>query len=114
MDNTVYKYSDGSGNTYIIAQQTIEYQPVVAEFSSSGIYSGGEPVKRELSESEYAEMTALFNQAIRNPAAHVDHRVMRSGLIVVESGDGVKNFILKPDAEEQVRIDTCLKRIISQ
>ena len=41
-------YGDGNGNQYIIEQESIEYNPVKPKFSSSGIYDGGDHVKKKL------------------------------------------------------------------
>ena len=39
-------YGDGNGNQYVIDQDSIEFKPIKPKFSSSGIYDGGEHVKK--------------------------------------------------------------------
>lgn len=41
-------YGDRNGNQYIIEQNSIEYNPVKPKFSSSGIYDGGDHMKKKL------------------------------------------------------------------
>ena len=40
-------YGDGNGNQYFIEQESIEYKPVKPKFSSSGIYDGGDYLKKK-------------------------------------------------------------------
>ena len=77
----VYTYADGSANVYIIRNDTIFYKPMTPEMSSSGTYSGGDPVQKALHGNEYEQIQALLDRAIGNPKVHIDDRVMQSGMI---------------------------------
>jgi len=50
-------YVDGNGNQYIIEQDGIEYNPVKPKFSSSGVYDGGNHVKKKITQHQYSEIT---------------------------------------------------------
>ncbi len=112
----IYKYLDGSGNSYIIrneGKKTIEYVPVKPEYSSSGVYDGGEHVKKEISEQQYDEITAIMNETTRNKASHISSRVKTSGMIVVKEADSEKTCLLSAKSKVLLEIEKNLHDILS-
>jgi hypothetical protein len=105
-------YSDGNGNQYIIEQDTIEYSPIKPKFSSSGIYDGGDHVKKKITPHQYKKIMITFKDAIANTANHIENRVKMSGAITVQEGNTVKSFILRPNSKELNEIEIILKDII--
>jgi hypothetical protein len=113
--NTIYRYSDGSGNTYVFRNsgaKFLEYHPVKPHRSSSGLYDGGDHIKREMSESQYHALRSALRSAIDRREAHINERVKGSGLIVIQCGDRKAAYIIKPDSEEQLRIERILRDTI--
>ena len=74
-------YGDGNGNQYIIEQDSIKYNPVKPKFSSSGIYDGGDHVKKKITQHQYNKIASIFKEAIANEASHIKNRVKMSGVI---------------------------------
>ncbi len=105
-------YGDGNGNQYIIEQDTIEYNPIKPKFSSSGIYDGGDYVKKKISQQQYNKIVSIFIEAIANEASHIKNRVKLSGVITMQEGKAVKSCILSPNSEELREIEKILKDII--
>ncbi len=105
-------YGDGNGNQYIIEQDTIEYNPIKPKFSSSGIYDGGDYVKKKITQQQYNKIASIFNEAIANEASHIKNRVKLSGVITMQEGKVVKSCILSPNSEELNEIEKILKVII--
>ena len=105
-------YGDGNGNQYIIEQDTIEYNPVKPKFSSSGIYDGGDHVKKKITQQQYNKIASIFTGAIANKASHIKNRVKMSGVITIQEGNSVKSCILSPNSEELNEIEKLLKDII--
>jgi len=105
-------YGDGNGNQYIIEQGSIEYNPIKPKFSSSGIYDGGDYVKKKISQQQYNKITSIFKEAIANEASHIKNRVKLSGAITMQEGKGVKSCILSPNSEELREIEKMLKNTI--
>jgi len=105
-------YSDGNGNQYIIKQDSIEYNPLKPKFSSSGIYDGGDHVKKKITQQQYNKITSMFKEAITNQANHIKNRVKLSGVITTQEGKGVKSYILSPNSEELNKIEKVLKDTI--
>jgi len=109
---TLIKYSDGNGNQYIIEQDSIEYNPVKPKFSSSGIYNGGDHVKKKITQQQYNKIALIFKEAIANGASHIKNRVKMSGVITIQEGNNVKSCILNPTSEELNEIEKIIKDII--
>lgn len=106
------KYSDGNGNQYIIEQDSIEYNPVKPKFSSSGIYDGGDHVKKKITQQQYDKIASIFKEAIANKASHIKKRVKMSGVITIQEANALKSCILSPNSEELNEIEKTLKNII--
>ncbi len=108
-----YRYLDGSGNEYKFNNRFIEYIPVKPHFSSSGVYDGGDYIKKEVIEFQYDKLSSVFNIAIENKKIHVANRVKRSGIIIVQDKDNEKKYILNPNSNELKDIEKLLLDIIS-
>ena len=108
----IYSYSDGSGNTYTIKENTLEYKPVKPAFSSSGTYNGGEYAKKKISKSEYNNIVSLIDSAISDKSIHIENRMKTSGFIKVQKNDKITTVIIRPNSEKQLRIEELLKTIL--
>lgn len=115
MDYDRFSYSDGSGNTYIIdtTKMTIEYKPIQKQFSSSGIYSGGEHKIKTLNEEQINSLVLVIKNAIDNKEDHISNRVMLSGLIIIEKANKKEKYIIKPHSKEIQNIENSLNSIIN-
>ena len=105
-------YGDGNGNQYIIEQDSIEYHPVKPKFSSSGIYDGGDHVKKNITQQQYNKIASIIKEAIANEASHIKNRVKMSGAIAMQEGKVFKSCILNPNSEELIEIEKLLNGII--
>ena len=105
-------YGDGNGNQYVIEQDSIEYKPIEPKFSSSGIYDGGEHMKKTITQHEYEKIASVFTKAMTNEASHVKNRVKGSGAISIQEGSSVKLCILSPNSEKLNEIERLLKAIL--
>ncbi len=110
-----YTYLDGSGNKYILSPDGIlEYDPVRIEESSSGEYSGGEPVSKKVEPVVLDNIRTTFKTAIENKDIHIEKRVKLSGLIEVRGGKQKNIYILNPSSPKKDEIEQLLKSAISQ
>lgn len=57
----IYSYVDGSGNTYSITEQLIQYDPMTANYSSSGVYDGGKAAKVVLSPKQFEKIRVIIH-----------------------------------------------------
>jgi hypothetical protein len=105
-------YGDGNGNQYIVEQDGIEYNPVKPKFSSSGIYNGGDHVKKKITHHQYDKIASIIKEALANKASHIKNRVKMSGAITMQEGNGVKSCILSPSSEELKEIEKILQDLI--
>jgi len=112
---TLYKYHDGSGNTYIIKSEVkkiIEYIPIKPSLSSSGFYDGGNYIKKEISKLQYNKIASILNEAIKNKENHIENRVKTSGMITIQEINDNKIYILAPNSKELYKIEKTLQEII--
>jgi len=79
--NYTYHYADGNANVWVITDKNLEYKPVTKEMSSSGMYDGGKPFTKEITETQYKEIQALLKKGLSNTAIHIENRVKGSGAI---------------------------------
>ena len=105
-------YGDGNGNQYIVERSSIEYKPVKPKFSSSGIYDGGDHVKKKITQQQYDKIKSIIKEAIANEASHIKNRVKMSGAITIREENVVNSCILSPKSEELNEIEKILKDII--
>lgn len=107
-------YADGSGNLYIVVSHPkphLSYQPVKPGNSSSGLYSGGEPVERDLSPEDVNALSDKVQAAINNPSVHIKERVKMSGALELHSEDQMLSIILQPACTEQIELENLLKQL---
>ena len=112
---TIYKYNDGSGNTYIIKSEVkkfIEYIPIKPSLSSSGIYDGGNYIKKEINKLQYNKITSILNEAIGNKENHIENRVKMSGMITIKEINDKNIYILAPNSKELYKIEKTMQEII--
>ena len=106
-------YGDGNGNQYIIEQDSIEYISIKPHLSSSGIYNGGDHVKKKITHHQYETILSIFNEAIANEANHIKDRVKGSGVITMRKGYAEISRILSPNSETLNEIERILKDTIN-
>ncbi len=109
----LYNYLDGNGNKYIISNELIEYIPVKPSFSSSGVYNGGDYIKKEINQKQYRKLAISLNAAIKNKKSHIKNRVKISGLIIIHEENKEEIYNLSPDSEERAQIENLLRIMIS-
>jgi len=112
-DTITYEYRDGSGNRYLLTEDTLDYQPVKARQSSSGLYSGGEPQQIKLSEADREQLIALLKKAADDPAAQLDRREMGTGQIFIRKNEGAGSFIIKRNSPHREAIESFLKKLLT-
>lgn len=100
--------SDGSGNTYTISKELIEYSPVRPENSSSGVYSGGEPFKKKISSSDYKKIEKAINTIYDTKAIRLSHRTMGSMQITRMNSNRPETIIIESQTKEAIVLQKIL------
>lgn len=108
-----YEYADGSANLYLLTETQLQYVPVKPEESSTGRYSGGDPKKITISQSQYSELKKLFDDALDNTGIHIKDRMKTSGMIT-RIGSDEDQCILKPYCGEMIAIEEALKKVLDK
>ena len=104
-------YSDGSGNNYIVMENTIEYIPVQPWSSSSGEYSGGKHRMKYISRTDFDEITALFKKVLSNHDEKIKNRVKGSGYVEIKNCEH-ENAIVRMGSWGQIEIEKKLNQIL--
>jgi len=108
-----YRYLDGSGNEYKFNNKFIEYIPIKPFYSSSGVYDGGDHIKKDIKEFQFNQLSSILNTAMENKKIHITDRVKRSGIIIIQDKNKQKTCILNPNSKEVQNIEKMLHEIIS-
>lgn len=109
-----YVYADGSANRYIITSETLEYDPVTPEESSTGTYSGGDPKTISISAEQFEAISRLLDDEVKNKAVHIEDRMKTSGAISVTRGSASTQVILAPGCAEKGAIESLLKKMLTE
>ncbi len=114
MQSTILIYSDGSGNNWTIGNDSIVYQPVTPEISSSGTYSGGKAVTKTVSKDEFSKVHLVFEKIISNREIQIQNRIMTSGMLKIkENNRETKMVIIKPCIEKD-ELEALLNALINE
>ncbi|MCP4437666.1 MAG: hypothetical protein GY810_01870 [Aureispira sp.] len=110
---TEYRYGDGSANLYVVTPTTIEYDPMKPKYSSSGIYDGGEPVKKTITPEEFAEITIQIEKAFANKSEHIQNREKGTGSVsVFGATQNNGSFILARGSKAKRELEAALKKVV--
>lgn len=110
----LYRYTDGNNNVYAIYSFQIVYEPVQPLQSSSGVYSGGKPKIKGITENEFSRLKELLHQGMDAVGEQTDTRPMGSGTIhqKPEEGKEPRLWVLKPDSPIKARIEEYLGELM--
>ena len=111
INKMVLEYSDGNGNYYKITKDSISYEPIKREMSSSGIYDGGEGKSNKITEAEFTLIFKEFETIFNNKSIHIPNRMKISGRLRLNNGDDTKAVIIKK-SEEQNQLELLLKELL--
>lgn len=107
-----YVYLDGSGNKYELIGDTLEYNPVKKENSSSGEYSGGEYKKVKVTSEQKKQLKAVFEKAIKAKEEQQENREMMTGMVIREKKKKKKEVILKSNSIAKAELEKLLKEVL--
>jgi hypothetical protein len=113
MKNISLHYSDGSGNIWKIAPDSIWYLPIEPEMSSSGVYRGGEPKSKTIGKEEFMLVFKEFELIFEDKEIHIPNRIMTSGMLIVSEKDKADRIIIFKNGLEMNRLETLLNKLIS-
>lgn len=111
MDEETLTYADGSWNVYEIKKESIEYIPVKKENSSTGNYSGGEPVSKSITEEAWEKIKTEFDAVYTNKKIQIKDRVMGSGMLLIIK-KGKQSTVLIGKSPEMESLEMSLKKLI--
>ena len=108
------QYIDGNGNQFIIKREkkaTIEYIPVKPINSSSGIYNGGNYIKKSLKNSQFLELSALLQQVIQNKDNKIENRIKGSGKVIQFENNQKNVYLIAPKSSSLIKLEAKLHAV---
>jgi len=110
-----FAYFAGCGNGYTIAERSFKYDPVTPERSSTGTYSGGVPIDREITDDEFVALSVLFDKAVAAKDQHQEEREKMTGLVfVTHNGSDTARVILKSSSLAKRELENYLVTLKSR
>ena len=104
-----YTYVDGSNNVYSLTQDSLDYDPISPNQSSSGEYSGGEPKTVKITTEQFAKLETIILALSKDKKSHEKTRQMGFGTL--EVGKKIiyinSSSTLKSDLEKELKL--CLQ-----
>ena len=98
-EHTKITYIDRNNCKLEITQTIISYIPISKAESSSGIFDGGEPWKKEIDNDVWIEINSQINAHINNKKNILKERIKTSVVFVLEHGKKKKTVIATYNAE---------------
>jgi len=96
---TKITYIDRNNCKLEITQTTISYIPISKAESSSGMFDGGEPWKKEIDNDVWFEINSQIKAHIENKKNILKERVKPSIVFILEKGKKKKTVIATYNAE---------------
>ncbi|MFT5647645.1 MAG: hypothetical protein ACI976_002337 [Aureispira sp.] len=107
----LYSYIDGSGNSYYITKNLIQYDPMMQKYSSSGFYDGGKAAKVALSSEQFETIAIIIQQVRKNDSDHILNRVKGSGQVHLHNEN--EHFILGYNTTSKKDLEVLFKKMIT-
>lgn len=98
----IYSYADGCANVYYVTKDLVVYDPMKPEFSNTGEYSGGEPGEEAIDANQFAELTAILNNAANATADHLSNRPKGSGRLTFKTTGEVYVFGMRTESKKAI------------
>ncbi len=110
--DTVYTYFDGARNKYVLKANELEYIPVNAKESSSGIYNGGTYESTLITKKENKHLVELFDKALINKKAHTIKNMKPNAAVEISTNNKKISFLLISSSTINISLHNYLKQII--
>jgi hypothetical protein len=101
-------YADGSANVYRFAAAgrsvRVTYEPITPAMSSTGTYSGGDPVDVELAADDprVVKLWQLLGELEADRANHMAERNKGDGAVTVTTSVGTRRFLVARGATRAI------------
>ncbi|RDK89322.1 hypothetical protein [Marinirhabdus gelatinilytica] len=87
-------YQDQNNNRYRITETKFTYSPITEAESSSGTYSGGEPVRKGITTEKFKEIETLARALMKENSILTTRRMLTS-ILSIKQGTATEMAILR-------------------
>ena len=109
--NGVFVYHDGNANKCTLLRNVLEYYPIKAAESSSGIYDGGKAFKKTLDAVQQKKLLDLFKRLLTDKNGHTTKNIKPNCSIKLEEEEGNETIIIRATNKTNIEVLTFLKNI---
>jgi len=108
-----YFYLDQNNNSYSITKNEIQYNPMTAKNSSSGVYNGGKKATITLTKEQFIDIAQRAETLLQNKDYQADKREMQTAVLSTQRDGFIIKRVLKK-SEFRNQFETLLKKLLKQ
>lgn len=112
--NIEFNYFDACNNHYKITPKLLIYDPMKPQFSSSGMYDGGDAKTCVLTAAQFEEIQEVILLALNTVSAHITDRMKGTGLLKMQEDNERASCILPMNSELKTNIEKVLEGIMNE
>ncbi len=109
-----YTYVDQNNNRYYMSQFNIDYRPIKASESSSGVYSGGEEASVTVSEEKYNEIVSIAEEFLTDKDNENNKREMLTSILYSQDQHENKRKVVLRSSKKRTQLENLLKDAIKK
>lgn len=110
--DTIYTYYDSARNKYVFKNCELNYMPITAKESSSGIYNGGSKIRKILRVENCQKLVQLFINANADKNAQTKKNIKPNTAVEIIIKKKKTNFLLKHNADANISLHNYLNQIL--
>ena len=106
-----YNYFDGAGNKYVLVRNVLEYNPIKASESSSGIYDGGTKISHSLTKKQLKEIELMFQKVIDDKSCQTTKNIKPNCFLKIITYETITSFSIIATSKSNINLIEKLKHI---
>lgn len=107
-----YEYIDARGNSYILTNDSIFYQPVPMHLTSTGDTDNGKPAQKPISDENLLTSVVYIENIFANKEIHVEKRYKPTGVVISFKGAEVDKEVIIKSCNEMEVLELYLKSLL--
>ena len=102
-------YTDQNNNRYTVTESVLKYDPITPAESSSGTFSGGDPLNIKITKNDFEAITNLAEE-ILSTESRDNKREMLTSVLTIKKGAESRTVILKK-SKDRMNLEEMLQKL---